>query len=1050
MATNSSTRLGTAPEEGVKSPVKVATTSPITLSGLQTIDGYSVQSGDRVLVKNQTDKTENGIYDAKVGAWTRAKDWNRADDVVDGVLVLDTNTRTLYQAQFSGDFNVGTTKVNFILGILNTIGMYPPIYQTATAGQTIVELGQELVTALTVFSNGVIQYPTSWEIIDSPTVEGDKALQFQSPRDAGEELFIVFTNITLSIPNGSGSGRLVNVVDYGASVNSSASTNLTAFRNAMTAASESGGVFYVPDAQGTFQINGYVLIPPTVKQIIIDGHISMEGELPAGFYVEPETNLRRRGLFVAGVTTKTLLGSFTEDKSRGDRNFNLGTTNPDLVPGDVLLIRDVNDYTFGNFRNVTDGSGNVIWNESTTNSDRPYYHASELSVVRVISQTAGFEGDVFPYKFLRDDYTAADTEIYKLEMSEIHISGSGKITGINDTSPSPINPAPSPVNREVVPAFLIDQCTGSMRDITVEKCSQMNVILNSCVGFKVHNSTVQQFTYSTPADNLHYGIQVSGCEDVIISDSFISAMKHAVAIGGSDPMASVNRDVIVHNCVLKSNYSYAADLHGNTEFCVYHDNTIIGGMVFSGTNNASRNNIISPNYDGVAYYVSELVTTEHVIDGDTLVDVGANASSHGVISIGGNSVRGITAAMREGGTFIIRNLKVKWNKQITGICDITNLNSDQAACEAAGGTFVPEDVLLGTPSYCVIDRPTDQLTCEAAPFNGTWNTGGYNLLAIRNRGYAGDDVEFIISNISFDTDASYNYTYVDNLPDNEGRGWYQGIEGVPIKSITVDTANINKGGFSIRSVKNVILKNVRVRNAARRGIELRDIEDYLELNDVEVFGSGNSGIIHNNDLRDQTTERLAKAVLINVRSYDNNKLGIASPSRDADAAISLRHIDTVIYRDNYGSINSPDAIKPNNVAVSIRFCNTLWFEGNNRSEFKGVEEGFTFTNMDQIYMSNNMNAVESSGVFEGYRGVIHNVDTSGGAASMDLRVLSGSETKGDRLKIRDITGSFSTNNLTLIGNGKTINGSATQVLSDAGYNQWELYYDGTEWKLFKV
>ena len=36
-----------------KQSVKCATTTAITLSGLQTIDTYSVQAGDRVLVKNQ-------------------------------------------------------------------------------------------------------------------------------------------------------------------------------------------------------------------------------------------------------------------------------------------------------------------------------------------------------------------------------------------------------------------------------------------------------------------------------------------------------------------------------------------------------------------------------------------------------------------------------------------------------------------------------------------------------------------------------------------------------------------------------------------------------------------------------------------------------------------------------------------------------------------------------------------------------------------------------------------------------------------------------------
>ena len=65
----------------LKGSVKVATTENITLSGAQTIDGVSVVAGDRVLVKDQTDPTNNGIYVADAGAWSRAAD---ADGNPDG------------------------------------------------------------------------------------------------------------------------------------------------------------------------------------------------------------------------------------------------------------------------------------------------------------------------------------------------------------------------------------------------------------------------------------------------------------------------------------------------------------------------------------------------------------------------------------------------------------------------------------------------------------------------------------------------------------------------------------------------------------------------------------------------------------------------------------------------------------------------------------------------------------------------------------------------------------------------------------------------------
>jgi len=57
-----------------KAAVVCATTANITLSGLQAIDGYTTLANDRVLVKNQTTASQNGIYVAASGAWTRSLD----------------------------------------------------------------------------------------------------------------------------------------------------------------------------------------------------------------------------------------------------------------------------------------------------------------------------------------------------------------------------------------------------------------------------------------------------------------------------------------------------------------------------------------------------------------------------------------------------------------------------------------------------------------------------------------------------------------------------------------------------------------------------------------------------------------------------------------------------------------------------------------------------------------------------------------------------------------------------------------------------------------
>jgi hypothetical protein len=62
------------PSFTLKAPVRAATVGSIELSGIQVVDGVRVKSGDRVLVKNQSDPTENGVYTAGESSWVRSED----------------------------------------------------------------------------------------------------------------------------------------------------------------------------------------------------------------------------------------------------------------------------------------------------------------------------------------------------------------------------------------------------------------------------------------------------------------------------------------------------------------------------------------------------------------------------------------------------------------------------------------------------------------------------------------------------------------------------------------------------------------------------------------------------------------------------------------------------------------------------------------------------------------------------------------------------------------------------------------------------------------
>lgn len=102
-----------------KDAARVATTENITLSGLQTIDGVTVVAGDRVLVKNQSTASQNGVYVAASGAWSRSSDMDGTpDNEVSGgdtVFVTSGTTQggTFWVITNTSEIIVGTTAINW-------------------------------------------------------------------------------------------------------------------------------------------------------------------------------------------------------------------------------------------------------------------------------------------------------------------------------------------------------------------------------------------------------------------------------------------------------------------------------------------------------------------------------------------------------------------------------------------------------------------------------------------------------------------------------------------------------------------------------------------------------------------------------------------------------------------------------------------------------------------------------------------------------------------------------------------------------------------------
>jgi hypothetical protein len=101
-----------------KESCRAATTSNITLSGTQTIDGVALSIGDRVLVNNQSTARQNGIYVVASGAWTRATDGNTWNDLVGAYTTIEqglANGDSMWLCEINKGGTLDTTDVSWQL-----------------------------------------------------------------------------------------------------------------------------------------------------------------------------------------------------------------------------------------------------------------------------------------------------------------------------------------------------------------------------------------------------------------------------------------------------------------------------------------------------------------------------------------------------------------------------------------------------------------------------------------------------------------------------------------------------------------------------------------------------------------------------------------------------------------------------------------------------------------------------------------------------------------------------------------------------------------------
>jgi hypothetical protein len=144
-----------------KSPCRGASAGAnLTLSGYQTVDGVSFGLSDenagsnmRILVKDQTDQTQNGIYRVNSGIWCREPDFKGNIDFVYGTSVLVTNGTlsgpAMYIVSSPDPQSVGVDAITF-----EQVGSswFPPtvLEPASIASATVTDLGTLAAQCVTV------------------------------------------------------------------------------------------------------------------------------------------------------------------------------------------------------------------------------------------------------------------------------------------------------------------------------------------------------------------------------------------------------------------------------------------------------------------------------------------------------------------------------------------------------------------------------------------------------------------------------------------------------------------------------------------------------------------------------------------------------------------------------------------------------------------------------------------------------------------------------------------------------------------------------------
>ena len=201
---------GESASVAVKAPcLSVSIGAPLPLVGLGAVGSYTPNAGDRILVKDQTDPTTNGIYNASTGAWARSGDFDGTYDAVQGTLVVvyfPNSQATIFQLTTANPI-IGTTPLNFA-SFVNPNQTYPQTPAEVLAGVTPANTAyapDNLLRYLVVNSAGAaVANSTALAALFNPSIAAGPSGRFFFPDNGAgaPDIYYFSSNTPIQIRDG--------------------------------------------------------------------------------------------------------------------------------------------------------------------------------------------------------------------------------------------------------------------------------------------------------------------------------------------------------------------------------------------------------------------------------------------------------------------------------------------------------------------------------------------------------------------------------------------------------------------------------------------------------------------------------------------------------------------------------------------------------------------------------------------------------------------------------------------------------------------------------